>query len=881
MPSSLRLKQVTQEPKQLPSSLRKKETSPKIQQEKQPEPEKGFIQKYNERQSKSRFYPDKEELQKTGKTLQGFASGATIGLSENIPGMERDKEDTSSEAARFIGSFLPFSAAMKIIQNPITKKTAEWAMKSPYAQQSLAYMGKLLGIGTAGAAYKGAEEAFQGEIPDPRKMADEGIIWAALDTALNVVGKGAVFTKALINRARTTGKSSEKILQEVSEAIRKENLTEKNSKNSEKIVNKALETLKKEPEALTREHKAAIPEVEPISDIEKMGQRLSAEQNIKVETDLRNKKIDPVKVGQLEDIGIEKAESYKPEDIDFTKTLEQAEKEGLESKLNEFHPETATNQELGQTLQRDIQTQYKAAKAAEESLYKPVKEKSKSIVANSPLAKAQAKKTLADIKFSKKTPLKTQPPGYATLQRDLENVLSDIGNGFSSVAKMIEVKQRLNDMINHELLEPYIRNKLKLTKNALIKDIKAALSKDSELALQFEIADATHARNEELFNNENMIGIRRSSLPERIPDKFESPTILKNIKEVTSTEQHKAIEKAFLDNLKKQNAERAAELVKENSKYLSSEANELAKDILTSKNPSLSKKITTGSKGAIVKDLTEMVETGKRPDNVLNMWKTPQGRKLVNEALKDSVNKKEIIKYLEKQSIADFGKTILKENGEIDFKLLNKLMKDPAIRQSIEAVGGKDAVRFFEKMQPLEEGIKRNILVLDKIEKSGKAAAAKKGEVGYGKLKLERQKQKNLAPIEKRKEILESNKEKVEQAGKATQEKGLYGKEKIKRAEEKISKRKEAIEKETKRKAAPISSKLEEMINSLGIIPAVLISGSGIISPLIYKTGAAAYVFVKICESQAVRDAARKAAQKGISPKVFISSLVALDEVVD
>lgn len=878
-PSSLRLKnapkqeqQISQQPKNFPSTLKKKETSNQVQaQAPTQEPEKNFIQKYNERQSRNKFIPNSEEFEKTGKSLKGFASGATFGGSELIPGLERDKEDTSSEAARIVGSFLPIGAIGKIFVNPITKKTAEWAAKSPVGQQALSYMGKLLGLGIGGATYKGAEEAFQGELPDPRKMADEGIIWGALDIALNAVGKGATFTKSLINRSRTTGASSEKILKEISEAIRKENI---DPTDSEKITNIAFDILERKPEALTREHKAAIPQEKHISDMEKLGQRSLAGQNIKIETDLRAKKIEPAKVAQLEDIGIEKAEKYRPEDIDFTKTLEQAEKEGLETKLNVFHPEAETNQELGQTLQRDIQTQYKAAKSAEESLYTPIKQKSQSIVANSPLATKQAKKSLADIKFSEQKPIKTRPPGYSAFETELENVLSDIGKGFNSVAKMIEVKQRLNEMINHELVEPYIKNKLKLTKNDLSKDIEIALSKDKDLARQLKIADATHARNEKIFNNENMIAIRRQSLPERIPDKFESPTILKNIKEVTSPEQHKAIERAFLDNLKNQNAKKAAELLKENSKHLSDEARELARDIVTSKNPSLSKRITSNSKDAIVKDLTEMVETGKRPDNVLNLWKTSQGRKLVNEALKDSVNKKEIIKYLEKQSISDFGMEITKENGQIDFKKLNQLMKDPAIRQSIEAVGGKDAVKFFEKMEGLEDALVKNVINLDKIEKAGR-----KAEAPYGELKIQRQKEKKLSEIQKRKETLESNKQKVFEAGKSTKEKGLYGKEKIRRREEKIGQRKAEIEKETKRKAAPISTKLEEMIEGLGIVPKYLIAGSGIISKTLYAGTAAAYVILRIAESQAVRDAARKAAQKGISPKTFITSLIALDEV--
>lgn len=835
-----------------------------------------FLRPIKEHQKPGAFYGTRAML-----------SGATLGLSENIPGLGIDQEERknaspSDKLGEFLGGFLPLEGAFTVIGKPIAKKTAEWASKSPYGKRVLSSLGKLVGVGTTGAAVNATSEAFKGEVPSIGDMGEHGAQWIALDIALNSLGKASSFTKALLRRSKASGKSTTKIMEELSERIRKEGIDTNDAEKLSEVAFKALEERNYGPH---NEIKADQLKIEtPEEYLSRQNEHLDKLKDIKPTQqesgDILNKKITESRFKTLDESGIKISEPINPQEIDFYKTLDEAEQQTTTSKLDSVSKRADSNADLGKSIQEDVINTRKTAKAEEKALYDPAKKQAASLVSHPTLSRKAAKQGLIDV-----STLSTKPAGYTSVKQNLLDVLQDIGKGYQSIPKQMELAERLNKIIKYELLEPHVSKKLIPVVTALKKDIRNGLKKDAEALLKWEQAEALHARNENVFSNEEILGVRESKNQENIVNLIDSGTSLQKIKNATSKEIHPQIERAVLEKIAESNAKTANDIFREVSKHLSEKSKSIAEDILASKASHPLKSKISSAKNTVVDELSDLVATGKRPSKTLDLWKTDKGRKLVKESLKETINSKEMISYLENQTLKDFSNSLLKENGTIDYKKLKTLLSNTEIRKAIESSGGRESLTFLHDLEKLNKNIEKNISLVEGIRKPGTPE--------YGKGVIERTKQKNIEKMKPlseeglfEKTLLESTNTPKQRGLKKglqspTKEKQV-GESKIESQKQKNISRKEELEKIAEKEKTPISSKIEEIVEDLDLGPAAkfLLGVSGAVGIGPGKIGGA-YMLIRILERPRARAAYRAAAQRTRNPETFILALQALDQAFE
>jgi hypothetical protein len=125
-------------------------------------------------------------------------------------------------------------------------------------------------------------------------------------------------------------------------------------------------------------------------------------------------------------------------------------------------------------------------------------------------------------------------------------------------------------------------------------------------------------------------------------------------------------------------------------------------------------------------DSTKSTLTGERPDKLMKYWKTPEGQQLIKQSLKGNPNEKEVLKYLEDQSLSDFSASVVSPDGTINFDKFNSLIKDPATLENLRLMGGEEGVQFFKNLEKMSKDIEKTLIkpepILKKMTSSEKKA---------------------------------------------------------------------------------------------------------------------------------------------------------------
>jgi len=117
----------------------------------------------------------REFLQSAGFT-KGALSGATLGATKHIPGLESKEHELHTGFGELVGLSAPYGAAFKAISYPI-KAIANLAGFGKFAKSLLGTGGAV----TVGAGTEAAKEAIAGEELDPTKILLEGTLLGSLD----------------------------------------------------------------------------------------------------------------------------------------------------------------------------------------------------------------------------------------------------------------------------------------------------------------------------------------------------------------------------------------------------------------------------------------------------------------------------------------------------------------------------------------------------------------------------------------------------------------------------------------------------------------------------------------------------------------------------
>lgn len=780
---------------------------------------------------------EREYLQSAGFTKSAL-SGATLGASELIPGFKPEEGELLKGVGEFAGSTLPVTASLKLFSAPLKKL----ASASPVYAKYLQSLGNIVSAGAAGTAVSSGEQLFKKGDVSLEDALTHGAQWSVLDTLLQSAGMAGRFVKAMVSKAKSTGKNRVQIANEFIE-----NVPELRDKAWSKLSN------------LTSNQQEQVLE----SGIRAMESDVAASQLAREKGKIT---INPERFKAIENKFEPPAKPVQPHEFKF----EEAENSFPKQKNPEIEaiaPGEQTEKILGENIQKDIQQQFKKAESEYNQLYDQVEQGSKDIIVKPNKTLNIAENTLKDLDA-----VKTKPEGYKKVISTLEDIIEDLGvkpissTGFKGhtvktnvpLPRLMELGRRLNKIINYDIIERSVQDKLKPIVRAVKEDIRQSLaSKHPDLRAAYELAEEQFGKTAEKFSSDLALKIRGMDMPEKIGLALKYPSAIQNIKKIVSPSQFAQIERAIVEKVDAQGYDGALKYYNEVKSQLSPDSRKVVDKILKEKHPKSRVSQIDRIKKNVLTDLETSINSGQRPDKTLKLMRTQKGRKIVKESLNNNPQKNEILKYLDKQTFNDFASSIVDKSGKIDFKKLNDFMKDNAFIENIKAIGGEEAVTFLRQLENMSKQMERNLMLLEKIPQISKKGA------------------------ERGKELLKKSTNKPLEARKAAQEKGQAIREKIVPIPTGKSEYGSELLKKVSKFEQPVKHKLESLFEGMGIPAKTVLGLTTAMTFGIPTTAIGAYTarsLYRLLSTRKAQIAFRHALSKSTNPASFLQALNAFDK---
>jgi len=840
--------------------------------------------------------------------LKATASGLTAGFSQVIPGFKVDESDQSLTgkiergAAEVAGSVLPIGGAAKVIAWPLLKI----ASNAPKFVKPLNHLANILGISAAGGLYEGLEESAEKSIekgefvpPSPETILEQGGKWAALDIALRSLGWGGRFAKSLFTKSAELAEPVVELLSNVMREIKP---------GEKQVAEKAMQVLESMPakastEAIERASELGLPkpaqpqptdlQVNALAQAD-MSNRVAAQEQA-----LRNTKVEPQDWTKLENTTVVKP--YLPGEFQATEIAEEAISKDLNQRIENVSQRAATEKQLGENIQADLEARieaqtaetdalYAIAKAGEEGKYPKVQSTVDSVVRQLQQLEGKALK----------------PEGYSRVETQLRNLITDLGYGLETdaagrtiaahqvtprtLAETIDIKKRLNKIINYDLIDTGAQDLLKDPVANLRMNIREGYGPtDSKARKAFEQGEKKFGEFAEKKGVKNIAKMRQSETPETIAKMIKTPSGAEQVKQIVSPQQFSQIEREWLEHMRDMKYDKAAQFYREMRPSFSHETRPIAEELIASKAPKDSPIRKVAQRDAIqdkaIDDLAKATITGERPDVALKLWKTTEGQQLIKHALESNPNKEQVLKYLQDQSFKDFSSSVIEADGTIDFKKFNELLKDKATLENIRLVAGEEGVRFFKNLEALSNRAQKNNAILERSINKGSVSDREKidkelRKVFDERIKTLKEKGKVLTPEE---QVFVDNFDKEAAKVREEAKESLTKKGKSRFAVSKSRRAEELAAKEAKEKRTLIN-KADDLVRSYTTTAKGALTAFGMytIGPVPGLLGAAGYeTFMALAKNKKVRDAFIKAAIPQSSPAQYIKSVLNLEEELD
>lgn len=640
---------------------------------------------------------EREFRQSKGGT-KGFLSGATFGLTENIPGFEYEEGDLAFGAGKTIGAFAPMTGLFKAWGIPI--QAANEYYNLGVAGRALTNVLQATGVGMTESAI---EDAFKGEVPDPIKMMEKGAEWGAMDMLFQLggaTGRGLkAFFKAHGDQAKAAWNSASGLI----DKFTKNKFTPASvEENTAKVFQETAEYFgSKEAQ---RNIQNARNQVFKEKGTEKFfGDRISTEKansqnlkNRKVNQDFYQKQREKPKSKERPEI----AEPRNPQEP------------VTESELDLLADRPESKQALGETVKDSVNDSLKLAEEQYKPMYQMVTEEAGYLEGDT---NNIVNRVWDRIERLRAGGLNLKPAQYKEAEDILTKTLKDLGGavtemsesgviegvagseGPQQLSKLMEVYQRLKHHARYDVLEKDVKDLVTQTRDELKQVIKKSLEKDNPAALEMlETADQLFQQKSENFSNDFIRRVRsKNTKPETIAGAIETGSDLQKLKKVVSPEVFQEVERELLSSINSKSWNQANAKAREVRKYLSDDANVLLDEILLSKKPKA--KLTAADRDKLKENwVLKRMASPTRPDSLIADWKTEVGRKTIERSLKNNPNKEGIIEYLKNESFADFANEVVTDTGKINFERLENISASG--KRAIEDVGGEGAVTFFENL---------------------------------------------------------------------------------------------------------------------------------------------------------------------------------------
>ena len=402
--------------------------------------------------------------------------------------------------------------------------------------------------------------------------------------------------------------------------------------------------------------------------------------------------------------------------------------------LDAIAPSAGTKQQFGNKLVGSVEESFQEAKKGYDAKYDIVKERAPNIQTSSEELIKLNDKLIEEINS-----LETKPPNYQQvidtvndINKDLgkkvtappKNQLVDIhGNPFQQaekvtyekvpISKKMDLSRRINQIINYDLAEYSIKDRLKPIAKRNNMSIQSDLSKaDPVLGQLYGEAQKEFGETAQKFGRESIAKLRKAEATEKAAAIIKSPTTLEDLKAIVPAEEYASIERQVLEEIKGMGADTAAKTLKEVSPHLSPEARIAGENIVQFKDPKYFSGKWNKHANAIMDELQEAFTVGKRPENTLKLMQTRDGYKTIYETLHNTPTGKKALGYLQKQYIDDMVVSALKKDGSLDWEKLGNIMNSNEtnkiiVRQSLGKQGLVEFEKFAEYGKNIAENFKR------------------------------------------------------------------------------------------------------------------------------------------------------------------------------
>ena len=277
--------------------------------------------------------------------------------------------------------------------------------------------------------------------------------------------------------------------------------------------------------------------------------------------------------------------------------------------------------------------------------------------------------------------------------------------------ELVQIVQNGNHAVNYgsEIREQ--SHRLKPILSTLREEVGEILSQNSNAFNLYREANKLHATNARNWNTKFMRGVRFSENPEIIPSKLKLASNLRNLKIVMSDASMQSLaERMLIDEITSTGSTEAnRKLIFQLKNDLSPTATNAAEQLIQIKDPLTS----TGGRRAIANNILEeaakSVNTGQRPEKILELMTTPKGYRLVKETMGANQQSRELFKTYERLFLEDIFNSILDKNGVIDFQKARNIFKKQDIRNVVSEIGGENLVNRFNQLEQMANNLEKNI----------------------------------------------------------------------------------------------------------------------------------------------------------------------------
>lgn len=277
------------------------------------------------------------------------------------------------------------------------------------------------------------------------------------------------------------------------------------------------------------------------------------------------------------------------------------------------------------------------------------------------------------------------------------------------VNELIDMVQNGNQVVNYESEFREQSHRLIPILDSLRSEVGGILQQDQAAQILYRQANDLHAANAQIWGTNYMRNVRFSENPENLIPLTKKASNMRNFKEaVPDHAMHGVAERLVIDNLTQSGeVETTRRALRNLSPELTVNARNAAEQLINVKDPLASTGGRAATRNSILTDAAKSVNTGKRPEYILDLMETPKGYALVREAMNGSPQSRELFQSFERLFVEDLFQSTMK-NGQIDFGKAKEIFKNDNIRNVTRQIGGQQLVDRFERLERYANNFQAN-----------------------------------------------------------------------------------------------------------------------------------------------------------------------------